>query len=112
MHSKLSKFLKNKNFLYYKHFGYWKNFSTSNAIINLIENIQQALNDKQIACGIFMDLKKAFDTVDHKLLLSHIGIGGIKGSDHTYQIDHSLSLLMVSIQNAGIQNMVLNPCFS
>ena len=40
MHRNLPKFLEDKNFLYYKHFGYRKNFSTSNAIINLIENIQ------------------------------------------------------------------------
>lgn len=50
--------------LYYKQFGFRKNFSAAYTIVDLTENIQQ-----NIICGIFIDLKKAFGTVDHKLLL-------------------------------------------
>ena len=49
--------------LYYKQFGFRKNFSAAYTIVDLTENIQQNM------CGIFIDLKKAFGTVDHKLLL-------------------------------------------
>ena len=44
-------------------------FSTSHTIISLIENIQKIVDDKQIACEVFIYLEKAFDTVDHTLLL-------------------------------------------
>ena len=49
-------------------------------MINLTENIGQALDDGYIGCGIFVDLQKAFGTVDHEILLAkfnHYGIGGI-----------------------------------
>ena len=36
----------------------------SHALINITENIRKALDDGKIGCGIFVDLQKAFDTVD------------------------------------------------
>ena len=49
-------------------------------MINLTENIRQALDQGYIGCGIFVDLQKAFDTVDRKILLArrnHYGIRGV-----------------------------------
>ena len=49
-------------------------------MINLTENIRQALDQGYIGCGIFVDLQKAFDTVDLKILLArrnHYGIRGV-----------------------------------
>ena len=46
----------------------------------MLEIIQRALDDEQIACGIFIDLEKAFDTVSHDILiekLDHYSIRGI-----------------------------------
>ena len=46
-----------------------KKYSTTHALINLIESIRQSLDEGSFNCGIFVDLQKAFDTVDHKILL-------------------------------------------
>ena len=56
-----------------------KKVSTLHAIISLIENIQKGVDDKQIACGVFIDLEKAFDTVDHTLLLNKLSCYDIRG---------------------------------
>ena len=56
-----------------------QNFSTTHALINLTENIRQALDQGKIGCGIFVDLQKAFDTVEHEVLLSKLDHYGVRG---------------------------------
>ena len=48
-------------------------------IHTLIENIQSALGNNKFSCGIFIDLEKVFDTVDHNILLSKLNYYGIRG---------------------------------
>ena len=79
MYNKIIQFLEDNKIIYYKQFGFHKNFSTGHAIITLIENIQSALDKNKSACGIFIDLEKAFDTVDHNILLNKLIYYGIRG---------------------------------
>ena len=51
-------------------FGFRQNFSACHYLINLTENIRQAFDEGYIGCGIFVDSQKAFDTVDHEILLA------------------------------------------
>ena len=77
MHSRLVKFFEEKQNLYYRQFGFRKDFSTNPAILTLLESIQEALDDGQFACRIFIDLEKAFNTISHDILLekqNHYGI--------------------------------------
>lgn len=62
-------FLDNNDIFYDKQFGFRKAHSTSHAIITLIERVSRALDTGKIVVGVFLDLKKAFDTVNHGILL-------------------------------------------
>ena len=68
------------NILSDKQYGFRKNHSTSLALVNLYDKISTAIDQKEIAVGIFLDLSKAFDTVNHGILfdkLKHYGIRGL-----------------------------------
>ena len=62
-------FLDGHNILYQKQqFGFQKNFSTVHQIIKLIEDIEKSFENKKSVCTVFIDLKKAFDTVDQNVM--------------------------------------------
>ena len=72
-------YLDKKDLIYSKQFGFRSKHSTNHAIISITEHIRKLLDDGQYVCGIFVDLEKAFDTVNHKLLcekLEHYGLRG------------------------------------
>ena len=58
MYKRLYTFLNNNNIIYNLQFGFRQQYSTSHALINITENIRTALDDGNIGCGVFVDLKK------------------------------------------------------
>ena len=70
MYKRLYTFLNKNNVIYNLQFGFRQQYSTSHALINITENITKTLDDGNISCGVFVDLQKAFDTVDHQVLLA------------------------------------------
>ena len=60
-------------------FGFRKKHSANHALVSLTEDIQYALDNNYFASGVFIDLQKVFDTVDHNILLSKLYHYGIRG---------------------------------
>ena len=61
-------FLDKENVIYKQQFGFRPKQSTTHAIISITEKIREVLDKGKFACGVFVDLQKAFDTVNHEVL--------------------------------------------
>ena len=69
MHKRLYSFLEQHNILFQNQFGFRKNNSTTFALLEITEKIKESIDNHKYGCGLFIDLRKAFDTVNHIILL-------------------------------------------
>ena len=84
MHLRLIYFFEQNNILFNRQFGFRKNNSTTYALLDLTERIKKSIDDKKYGCGLFIDLRKAFDTVNHKILLTKLEHYGVRGTALTW----------------------------
>ena len=80
VHKRVSNFLTEQNAMYEKQFRFRNNHSTMHTLAELTEKIRQACDSGQFSCGVFLNLQKPFDTVNHNIIfrkLEHYGIRGV-----------------------------------
>ena len=83
--------------------------STLMALLELTENMTTALDHKKCTIGVFIDLKKAFDTIDHYLLLGTLEAYGIRGMANEWLKSYLHNILQyVSIEdsNSDLLNVI------
>ena len=78
MYNRLISFINENKLLYDYQFGFQKGKSTYMAMVMLIDKISDDLDRGDCVIGVFLDFSKAFDTVDHKILLQKLKIYGMK----------------------------------
>ena len=79
MHKRIYLFLEKYELLFDLQFGFRTGYSTSHALIHMTETIRAALDAGYVTCGIFVDFQKAFDTVNHEILLKKLEHYGFRG---------------------------------
>ena len=105
MYKSVYQFLTENNIIYDLEFGFRQNISTEHALINLTKNIRQAFDEGYIGCGIFVDLQKSFDTVDHKILLeelNHYGVCGVSNDWFRSYLSNRQQYVSVNDYDSGI----------
>jgi retron-type reverse transcriptase len=73
------KFIEKNKLLSTNQYGFRKGRSTEHAIIELVDKITKAIDHGKYTIGIFLDLSKAFDTINHKILIKKLEYYGIRG---------------------------------
>ena len=79
MYNRLYNFLTEHNILSMNQFGFRKNYSTFLALMDLVDSISKNIDEGNYSIGIFLDLSKAFDTINHTILLDKLCRYGIRG---------------------------------
>ena len=80
MYNRLNKHLSNSKILYPKQFSFQKSHSTDHALLQLVDQIYESFERNEYTVAVFIDLSKAFHTVDHDILLKKLEINGISGT--------------------------------
>lgn len=91
IYTRLSTYLNNKQVLIEQQYGFRPKSSTVTAVIDLVTKIKTHIDEKKIVLGIFIDIKKAFDTVSHHKLLQKLHNIGVR--------DTSLDMLSSYLKN-------------
>lgn len=84
VYKRVLSFLVQNNIISDSQHGFRNNRSTESAIYNYLDSILKSLDGKEIVSGIFLDLSKAFDLINHKILLEKLEHYGIRGVAHDW----------------------------
>ena len=84
VYNRLMNCLEKFQILYENQFGLRKDCSTHMALLTLVDKLIQALENGEYVVGVFLDFFKAFDTVDHSILLDKLFHYGIRGSAYSW----------------------------
>ena len=82
--SKFTRFFNRMNFFYGSQYGFRTNHSTEHAALELADRILYSLDHNETPLSIFLDLSKAFDTLDHNIILNKLKHYGIRGEALTF----------------------------
>ena len=89
----------NHEILFDKQFAFRSKHNTDHAILSIVDEIQNSIKGREYSCGIFLDFSKAFDTVNHKILLKkleHYGIRGIANEWFRSYLDNGQQIVIVN----------------
>ena len=78
IHIRLVNFLSQNKILSSNQFGYQVGINTTDAILDLLDKVYDSLNNKKICVSLFVDLRKAYDTVNHDILLKKLYRYGVR----------------------------------
>ena len=88
MYKRLIDYINKHDILTSCQYGFRSKHSTNHAIIELVDKITKAIENNEFTVGIFLDLSKAFDTVNHSILLKKLYFYGIRGKCHSWIADY------------------------
>ena len=110
MYNRLYKYLATEKILYPKQFGFQRGHSTEHAIVKLANQIYESFERNKYTLGVFIDLSKAFDTVNHSVLIKKLQMYGVRGVNLawfcSYLANRKQYILLGHDRKTGTQNIL------
>lgn len=110
VHAQLSYPLEINKLLYPNQFGFRPGRSTSHAIATLLDDFYNAIYNNTFSRTIYIDFRKAFDTVNHKILLNKLKLYGILNNEHKWFVNYLTSRTQITIANSTPSNSLVVKC--
>ena len=110
MFNQLKAFIDKNDILYRSRYGFRDKHSTQHAILDIVNSIQRNMDNKLFSCGNFIDLKKAFDTVDHSILLNKLNHYGVRGIVNDWFSSYLFKCPQTTEINSFISDKEIVPC--
>jgi len=88
MYNRIYSYFNSRNLLHQHQFGFRQNHSDIHALIEVVETIYNYLDNKDVIIGIYIDLQKAFDTVNHDILLYKLYRYGMRGVTYNWLVSY------------------------
>ena len=122
IYNRICKFISDFKIISPRQHGFLKGFSTESAVLSLLNFLHDTINNKEVSLNIFIDFKKAFDCVNHRILFQKLERYGIRGlplrlivsyfSDRSQRVRIGGSLSSSTSPSIGVpQGSVLGPLF-
>ena len=84
VYNRLFEYLVKHKILHTSQYGFQTNLSCQLAILEVQDRLIRTLNNRECCVGVFVDLSKSFDTLDHNILLNKLNHYGIRGVAHDW----------------------------
>ena len=105
IYKNLIRYITKHQILYNYQYGFRQNSSTEIAVTQVFESLVKKVEDDDIVCAIFLDLAKAFDTVDHAILISKLSQYGIRGKPLMLIKNYLSNRYQITTANASKSSM-------
>ena len=120
VYQQLYEYFDKNDYFYRSQYGFRKSHSTEHAILEIVDKITHALDNRNNPLAIFLDLSKAFDTLNHHILLKKLDYYGVKDLSHRwfysylsnreqYVLFKSSKFIHLPIQTGVPQGSILGP---
>ena len=109
MFNRLYSFLESHKCIYNLQFGFRQKHSTNHALLSMTQQIKDIIDKGNLAVGVFVDFQKAFDTVNHKILLhklEHYGVRGIANNWFSSYLSNRQQYVSIGSTNSEIKPII------
>ena len=110
LYYRMKDFIDKNKLIHSSQYGFRKAHSPDHAILDIVETLQNNMDKHYFSCGVFIDLKKAFDTFNHKILLDKLNFYGFRGIINEWFQSYLTNRTQTTQIGSHVSTKLISPC--